>query len=616
MSEIKIPKPSKKIFILNWLIYVCPVAGFVLQIALNWDLEGHYIFSILLAPSMICFYLLTFLIPLIVYNVFLSMIRKYDGSEENLVKTNKIANLFPTVSIVMPILFGLIVPFSVLHTVNNLNLHISAAMVFTGSLGSVFLFALLFYILFLHEYEPYLEWLPLKKEFLSLSLIQRNMLVTLFSILGTVLSTISSLFRPMPDMTLTVFFFRYMITTSIIGIICGLLDTYLLIKGISTRVHDINKLATSLSDKNYTVENLPIVSRDEVGVLSLQLNTFYNTTKNLLSEFASSTKQSEHVAKELAVQMSNSENSVSTIVDNVSSIKNLVIDQSAGVEETHATVIQIQKGLQDLNSSIESQAASVTESSAAVEQMVANIRSVTSILNKNSEAVDNLGKASDLGQNKVQEAVESSKQILEESAGLLEASNVIQNIASQTNLLAMNAAIEAAHAGEAGKGFAVVADEIRKLAEESNEQGKTITGRLKNLETSITAIANNTQEVEDQFRVIFDLTKTVNNQENVIKSAMDEQSSGSEQVLIAMHSINDITDSVRNGANLMLKGSEEVASEMGLLAKGTEKITESITEIGDNSKLISQAVDKANETSKKNSETVEGISQLIGTFEL
>ena len=160
--------------------------------------------------------------------------------------------------------------------------------------------------------------------------------------------------------------------------------------------------------------------------------------------------------------------------------------------------------------------------------MVANIRSVTGILQKNSESMQQLSTSSEEGRTSVAGTVAFTGKIEEQSQSLLQASSMISNIASQTNLLAMNAAIEAAHAGEAGKGFSVVADEIRKLAEDSGKQGKAITANLKQVISSIHKIAESTSNLQKKFNEIYSLTKTVDQQEHVIMNAMQEQSDGGE----------------------------------------------------------------------------------------
>ncbi|MBO4731254.1 MAG: hypothetical protein J5597_00405, partial [Spirochaetaceae bacterium] len=180
---------------------------------------------------------------------------------------------------------------------------------------------------------------------------------------------------------------------------------------------------------------------------------------------------------------------------------------------------------------------------------------------------------------KVDDAVTTSKAIYAESEGLLEASTIIQHIAEQTNLLAMNAAIEAAHAGEAGKGFSVVADEIRKLAEESNEQSKRISGHLQELGASISTVAANTQQVQSHFETIFNLTNTVKTQEHQIMTAMQEQDEGSAQVLEAMKEINNITYAVKENSEEILTGSKEINIEVSKLADGTNSITDAVNDM-------------------------------------
>ena len=136
--------------------------------------------------------------------------------------------------------------------------------------------------------------------------------------------------------------------------------------------------------------------------------------------------------------------------------------------------------------------------------------------------IRSLGEATADGKETLVHSNMVTQKIAEESGGLMEASSVIQHIASQTNLLAMNAAIEASHAGEAGKGFAVVADEIRKLAEESSVQGKNITSTLKALSGEIEGLSESSKIVETKFNAIFNLTEKVKGMSERLTEAMKE----------------------------------------------------------------------------------------------
>ena len=180
----------------------------------------------------------------------------------------------------------------------------------------------------------------------------------------------------------------------------------------------------------------------------------------------------------------------------------------------------------------------------------------------------------------------------------------------------MNAAIEAAHAGEAGAGFAVVADEIRKLAEDSNKQGKKINDVMKHLREMITDMANAANDMQTQFDVIFNNTQTVSKQEGIIKNAMDEQTAGSKQVISAIRDINDITQKVREGAAVMEQGSGEIMEEMQRLTDVTQQINIAMSEISTGVKELNNSMQEINLLTQKNSESINTVTDEVGQFKV
>jgi methyl-accepting chemotaxis protein len=192
----------------------------------------------------------------------------------------------------------------------------------------------------------------------------------------------------------------------------------------------------------------------------------------------------------------------------------------------------------------------------------------------------------------------------------------MENIASQTNLLSMNAAIEAAHAGEAGKGFAVVADEIRKLAESSGEQSKTIGNVLKKIAGSINTITKSTENVLNRFEAIDTGVKTVSEQEEIIRQAMEEQGEGSKQLLQGTGNLNEITKKVKSGSEEMLEGSKEVIKESQNLEKATQEITGGMNEMASGADQINIAVHQVNEISTKNREGIETLLREVSRFKI
>ena len=180
----------------------------------------------------------------------------------------------------------------------------------------------------------------------------------------------------------------------------------------------------------------------------------------------------------------------------------------------------------------------------------------------------------------------------------------------------MNAAIEAAHAGEAGKGFAVVADEIRKLAEDSAAQGKTITTTLKEFGTEIEGLSASANTVEEKFNAIFTLSEQVKLMSTQLTQAMREQENASREVLAAIKNINAVTIEVNNGSAEMLQSGEKAVKEMATLDDLTRIITGSMDEMTSGATYINTSVQAVNQISLRNKKSIENLATEVSKFKV
>jgi methyl-accepting chemotaxis protein len=387
---------------------------------------------------------------------------------------------------------------------------------------------------------------------------------------------------------------RMLITNIILGAFIMLLislGSIFIARSISMPIVRTTEILQAISEKEGDLtKRLTIHSKDELGDMAYYFNLTLEKIKYIIAAIRDQANPLSQTGAELATYALETASAITEITANIQNIKSRVQNQSIAVSTTSNIMGQIVDHITDQGQIVEKQSHAVSQSSTVIAEMLANIQSVTQTLQKNVNNITGLAESSEVGRESLQEVVMNIQEIDRESAGLLEINGVMESIASQTDLLSMNAAIEAAHAGESGKGFAVVASEIRKLAESSSEQSKTISTVLKKIKDSIDKITKSTEGVLLKFEIIREEIEGVTNQEKAIRDSMEEQGAENKTILEVISLLNEVTDQVTHKSDEMLRGSKEVIGESQNLGRLTDEISGGINEIAGGAEQINSSM--------------------------
>lgn len=410
--------------------------------------------------------------------------------------------------------------------------------------------------------------------------------------------------RDISTMTLIV-----MVTGVALSLGMGFMFTSLVVKPIRHAFDLLKGIA-----KGDFSQQISSSSNDEIGEMMHLLNETQHGISSLIAAVDAKAKSLDNVGIELSTMMSQSAAAVYQISTNTQGMNQKALTQAAGVSQTNAIMGQIVQNINTINQHIEDQLNSVSGSAAAIEQMTAHINSITQTLLHNKQNVQDLAHASEQGKIHLQAVSHDIEEVAQESAHLLEINTIIKNIANQTNLLSMNAAIEAAHAGTAGLGFAVVAEEIHNLAESSAKQVTIITRALKHITESIKRMHGASEQVTRHFEDIDTRVNKVVSQEQDMLSVMEQQDAGCKQILTMIRDSKDLSQQVHSQSEEMFNGSQEVITEGKNLEALTVDLTQGISEIASGMNQITIAISRVSEIALENKESIEVLLQAISRF--
>lgn len=380
---------------------------------------------------------------------------------------------------------------------------------------------------------------------------------------------------------------------------------------LATLVKSLSRMA-----QGDCTERIGTTGTDEIGSIAAAANDLTASLNTIVGTVRERVLSLRQQGEELATQMQQMSGSVVSIDTAIAGSHEGLAKQTEAVAAVATAIEELARNVDSLFSMIGDQGAVISQSSSLVEQMITNVKDIASNTDSAGKAAELLLSSSNDGSTVLGDMDTAVLEITRYSEGLAAAAETIGDVAKHTNLLAMNAAIEAAHAGSAGSGFAVVAEEIRKLAERSASQATEISTDLSRVAESIAKVKIATAAVTGSFGTVLIQAKDVGRIVSEIRRATAEQNVGGSQVLEGLARLVSITKQVNDGAQEMTIGNGQILEQVSTLKAVAEATVIANDAIGRGTADIERAVLATSELTELNERQILAVLQGVDAFKI